>query len=275
MSFEIVPAAGVSIAEQALVANAAFAGYIAGWTDMDSSALAHFLLLQGSDLCYSRFIRGPDGLAGFGYINRTGNIVRLGAMALIPSARGTGAAGQLLLHLLEEGRSRGDAAMVLEVIEQNPRALALYRREGFREIVRLLGWRRASTSAVKATPAPPREIPILRALQLETAKDYPDIPWSISRHAIAKVEKTRAFHTSGACAVVSDPTLPKIRIHGLLSGSENWQNLRAAFKAVLEQFPGREFFAPPVWPEEFGVNVFEPLGFQREPLTQFLMRQDL
>src|SRR4249919_1581989 len=102
MTFEIIPAIDVALDDQATVANAAFAGYVGGWTDMDASALARFLLLQGTDLIYSRFVRTPDGLSGFGYINRTGNILRLSGMALISSARGSGAAAQLLLHLLEE-----------------------------------------------------------------------------------------------------------------------------------------------------------------------------
>src|SRR6188472_201160 len=101
MSFEIIPAAEISLADQASVANAAFAGYIGGWTEMDARTLAHFLALQGADLYYSRFVRTPEGLAGFGYINRIGDILRLGGMALIPPARGTGAAKHLLLQLLE------------------------------------------------------------------------------------------------------------------------------------------------------------------------------
>jgi ribosomal protein S18 acetylase RimI-like enzyme len=275
MTFEIIPATEISLADQAIVANAAFAGYVAGWTEMDANALARFLCLQGADLCYSRFVRTSEGLAGFGYINRTGNILRLGGMAVIPSARGTGAAKHLLLQMLEEGRSRGDTAMVLEVIEQNPRAVALYRREGFRQIGHLIGWRRPVNSGVSDVPAVLQKVPILRALQMQTARDYPEIPWAISQQANAKVEKTQAFQTESTCIVISDPAAPKIRVHGLFSPFENWPHLRAALAGVLQQFPDREFFAPPVWPEEFGVEVFEPLRFSREPLSQFLMRQEL
>ncbi len=51
--------------------------------------------------------------------------------------------------------------------------------------------------------------------------------------------------------------------------------MREAFASVLELHRGREFFAPPVFPEEFGTKLFAPLGFAREPLSQFLMRRDL
>src|SRR3712207_493805 len=124
MSFEIVPAAELSPAEQAALANAAFANYVGGWTNMNAESLARFLLLQGTDLYYSRFLRVAGELAGFGYINRTGDVLRLSGMAFIPSARGTGAAAHLLEHLLGEARERGDRLMTLEVIQQNPRGVA-------------------------------------------------------------------------------------------------------------------------------------------------------
>lgn len=104
MSFAIVPAAEISLAEQAAIANRAFAGYVAGWAELDAAGLARFLCLQGADLFYSRFVRMDNRLVGFGYINRTGNISRLAGMALEPDARGTGAAGYLLRHLCDEAR---------------------------------------------------------------------------------------------------------------------------------------------------------------------------
>merc|ERR1711920_317218 len=42
--------------------------------------------------------------------------------------------------LLTEARERGDRRMVLEVIESNASAVALYSRHGFRECRRLLGF---------------------------------------------------------------------------------------------------------------------------------------
>jgi GNAT superfamily N-acetyltransferase len=91
--------------------EAAFAGYVAGWSEQDAVTLARFLHLQGADLFHSRFVRVVGELAGFGYINRTGDIPRLAAMAMLPAARGNGAADYLLQHLLDESRARGDAAI--------------------------------------------------------------------------------------------------------------------------------------------------------------------
>ena len=273
MEFEIVPAYEISFAEQARVANEAFAGYVGGWHDLDAAALARFAVLQGSDMFYSRLVRSGDALLGFGYISRTGNVLRLCGMGIVPSARGTGAAGHLLAHLLGEARQRQDAAMILEVIQQNPRAVALYRRHRFREMGNLLGWRRKAEKS--GGGAEIQEIPTLEALRLPMAREFPDIPWQISRHAVAKAERTRAFRSDKACLVIGDPEIEPLRIYGCFAPSEDWESIRELLRAVLNRFVDKEFFAPAIWPEDYGREVFEPLGFAREPISQFLMRLDL
>jgi ribosomal protein S18 acetylase RimI-like enzyme len=275
VKFEIVPAAAVPLDEQARLANAAFAGYVGGWVEMDAISFARFLMIQGADLFHSRLVRVNGTLAGFGYITRTANVVRLSGMALIPAARGTGAAAELLLRLFAEAQENRDEAMILEVIEQNPRAIALYRRHGFREITRLVGWRRSVDEAPAAGPMPPLQpMPVLEALRSSAVREYPEIPWPISRHAIARVPKTSAFSAGDVRVVISDTEATPLRIHGLLSASGDWDELRAAVGALTALFPERELFAPPIWPEEYGANLFEPLGFKREPISQFLMRRD-
>ncbi len=274
MSFTIVPAAEISLAEQALIANRAFAGYVGGWAELDAAGLARFLCLQGADIFYSRFVQTNDGLAGFGYINRTGNVPRLAGMALKPHARGTGAAAHLLRYLCDEARERGEPAMVLEVIEQNPRAHAFYQREGFRDLGRLTGWRLTNAKSGSASRAA-EQISIAEAINASAAIGYPDQPWSISRFAVAKVAGARAYRHGDVCVVLSNPDAEgPIRVHGFFSASEDWPKRREALAATMQKFPGREFFAVPVFPEEFGVELFAPLGFSREKLSQFLMRRD-
>ena len=85
------------------------------------------------------------------------------------------------------------------------------------------------------------------------------------RGTVAKLESARAFASDRALAVISDPTAAgPIRIHAVSS--------RQALSAVLQRYFDREFFARPFFPENFGPEIFEPLGFTREPLTQWLMR---
>jgi hypothetical protein len=75
---------------------------------------------------------------------------------------------------------------------------------------------------------------------------------------------------------MGDPEVSPVRLHALsCSDRMDWAALRETLSALFQRFPDREFFAPPVFPEEFGEKVFQPLGFTREPLSQFLMRYDL
>ena len=280
MKIEIVPAHELSLHEQAQVANRAFAGYVGGWTDLDAGTLARFLTLQGSDLFYSRFVRLESELVGFGYINRTANILRLSGMGVVPEARGSGAARMLIEKLLEEGEQRGDEAMLLEVIEQNPRAHAVYRRHGFRERGRLCGWRRsADAGPPQDEPIRGDEVPILSALRIPAARDYPELPWQISRHAIAKAQIARAFRTETVCVVIGDPEATPVRIYGAISVDPPhalaWKELRGVLAGVIARFPHREFFAAAIFPEDFGTHLYEPLGFKQEPISQFLMRREL
>lgn len=273
---EIIPAHDVPMADQAKIFSRAFAGYVGGSFDMDAAGLARFVSLQGADLCYSRFARTSEGLAGLAYINRTANVSRIGAMAVVPEARRSGVARRLLNYLLEEAQARGDQAMMLEVIEQNPAAHRLFAQEGFRETGRLPGWRRKADTPASESRRRLEEVSLIRATQIPSALEYPDLPWPISRHAIAKSAAKCAFQSGDALIVVGDPEVSPIRVHALsCSDVMDWAALRETFSALLQRYPDREFFTPPVFPEQFGQEVFQPLGFVQEPLSQFLMRYDL
>lgn len=276
MTFEMIPAHDVPLAEQANVFSRAFAGYVGGSFEMDAAALARFILHQGADLSYSYFARTVEGLTGFAYINRTGNISRVAGMGVVPAARRAGLARRLLAYLLEEAQTRGDQAMMLEVIEQNPAAHRLYVQQGFRQTGHLLSWRRMAKAPAIESTEPLEEISLIRASQIPCALEYPDLPWPISRHAIAKSAAACAFRSGPALIVMGDPDVTPVRVHALsCSDKMDWAALRKTLSALLQRYPDREFFAPAVFPEQFGDEVFQPLGFARDPLSQFLMRYDL
>ena len=224
---------------------------------MDAAGLARFILHQGADLAFSNFARTAEGLAGFAYINRMGNISRVAGMGVVPEARRAGVARRLVAHLLEEARTRGDQAMMLEVIEQNPAAHALYLQQGFRETAHLLSWKRkAGTPAIKST-ALLEEIPLIKATQIPSVFEYPDLPWPISRHAIAKSAAAHAFRSGHTLVVTGDLKVTPVRLHALsCSDGMDWEALRKTTSALLHRYPDREFFTPAVFPEQFGHEIF-------------------
>ena len=276
VKFDIVPAHELTLAAQAKVFTDAFTGYVGGSIELDATRLAAFIAVQGIDLCYSRFARDDMGqFISFGYINRTGNVSRLAGMGTVEAARRSGAAAFVLTRLVEEAQKRGDMAMILEVIEQNPAAVALYRSNDFRSLGRLFGWR-SSEDRTAGGSSGLREIPVLEAMKFPAALDYPDLPWQVSRHAVAKAVSTRAFAYEDVAVVTGDPTAALVRIYSFLGvDGRKWDSLRTLSAALLAKFPDRQFFASPVFPEEFEAEIFQPLNFRKESLTQFLMRRDL
>jgi GNAT superfamily N-acetyltransferase len=273
---EIIPAHDVPISEQAKIFTEAFAGYVGGSFEMDAPALSRFIFHQGADICHSRFARTAEGLAGLAYVNRTGNISRVGGMAVVPAARRAGVARQLLTHLLEEARTRGDQAMMLEVIEQNLAAHRLYLQQGFRETGHLLSWRRKAGAPASESTQPLEEISLIRATQIPSALEYPDLPWPITRHALEKSAAKHAFRNGQTLIVTGDLEVTPVRVHALsCSDRMDWAALRETLGSLLQRYPDHEFFTPPVFPEVYGQEVFQPLGFAQEPMSQFLMRYDL
>jgi ribosomal protein S18 acetylase RimI-like enzyme len=55
----------------------------------------------------------------------------LDGLCVDPAARGTGVGTALLVAITEEARARGYRGVRLDVVDTNPRARALYEREGF------------------------------------------------------------------------------------------------------------------------------------------------
>jgi ribosomal protein S18 acetylase RimI-like enzyme len=276
VKFEIVSASELSLADQAAAFNAAFAGYVGGTFELDATSLASFISLQGIDLSYSRFARDERGqLVSFGFVNKTGSVARLAGMGTIASARRSGIAAALLSTLLSEARERGESVMILEVIEQNPPALQLYESAGFLRVTRLLGWRGSSQGAQRPEKES-RDLSMFEALQIPTVPEYPALPWPVCRFSAAKVRRAQAFALDEVAMVIGDPTGSPIRLQAFfgLNGT-NWETVRNLTASVLRKFSGREFYAPPIFPEEFAGPVFAPLGFRQEQLSQFFMRKDL
>jgi hypothetical protein len=106
--------------------------------------------------------------------------------------------------------------------------------------------------------------------------EFPILPWQISRYAVPKLPAAHAFCQNNASVVIGSIEAQPIRLHGFFGyDGQDWNGLRDLVATVLGTFPQKEFFAPAIFPEKFGTEIFQPLGFAREPLNQFLMRRDL
>lgn len=280
MSVAILPAHDFTTAQLASLFTLAYEGYIAGSYQADAPTLAQMLSSHGVDLWLSRVVTLDREPVGFGFVNRTGNLARLASLGIIGPARRQGLARRLMHRLLEESRERGEAAMMLEVIQQNPAAVALYESLGFQIEATLLGWRWTSATAGTQHLDHAQDVvalPLLDLAQAGSFLDYPRLPWQASRHFAAKAPPgSRAFGTPHGRLLITDPAQDPIRIYAVLSEQDDhqaWPAIRRVLAEMMRRFPSRTWWAPAVFLEKQGRAVFEPLGFLLEPLSQFLMRK--
>lgn len=76
----------------------------------------------------------PDGIVGYAGLMCVEPIADVQTIAVVPEYEGRGIGSALLTELINEGRRRGAADVLLEVRADNPRAQQLYRRFGFEQI---------------------------------------------------------------------------------------------------------------------------------------------
>ncbi|HKT42923.1 MAG TPA: N-acetyltransferase [Rhodanobacteraceae bacterium] len=89
------------------------------------------------------FVGGTPGRADAAavvFYRRNARTARLYSLAVGSHARGTGLGGALLAAAETDARTRGCTSMRLEVRSDNPAAIALYERRGYRRIARLPGF---------------------------------------------------------------------------------------------------------------------------------------
>lgn len=229
------------------------------------------------DLAVSR-VAVRDGLAvGAALIARRGWTARLAGMAIVPEARRSGVGRALVQQLLDEAKTRGERAMVLEVIEQNEPAVKLYERSEFQKVRRLTG--HGGKPAVPARAVPPllEEIDPRELARLIGEHGLPDIPWQLSAETIAHATPPAlAFRLGPSALLISNPAADVIGIRALVTerAARGLGHSQALLRAVMARFPGKEWRASAVYPEDMGAT-FTAAGLARTPLSQWQMTRAL
>jgi ribosomal protein S18 acetylase RimI-like enzyme len=223
------------------------------------------------DLTASRVLLADDKPSGIALIARRGWTSRLAAMGNATEIRGSGAGSWFMEKLIDDACQRGDREMVLEVIEQNERALGLYRKYGFVEVRRLIGLIRREAAELDDQPL--QEFDAREMGVLISKYGFPDLPWQLSAETIAQMNPpVRGYCNDHAHVLISDPEETHVVIWSLLVTPESRGHKRGAeiVKAVIAHHPGLTWHVPAIYPEEMG-RAFEQAGFEREALSQWQM----
>jgi GNAT superfamily N-acetyltransferase len=257
--------------------NAAFDGYVGGQLTLDRSSYFRLLYRQQIDLSLSRVAVAdgrPLALAG---VSRRGWNARLAIMGVHPDAAGRGIATHLTQAIVADAEARGDRRYELEVIEQNPAAVRVYVKAGFRPLGRLVELRRPAGAPTSS--AAPERIDVAEAAALVGAFADADTPWPLSGPTLATLgPPVTAWRLGDAWAIAAPPSdaAGEVRLLALVvrpSGRGRGAAGRLV-RALLATYPNASWHVPANCPERF-VPLLERNGFERGPLSQLHMARDL
>lgn len=215
-----------------------------------------------------------DTPAGIALIARRGDSCRLAGMCLNPDARGAGIGRQLLEHTLTAARARGDRAMVLEVINQNAPALALYRRTGFTTVRQLLGFSAPAFESRNDAPGVAQR-DLVTCAALAANREPADLPWQISAATLATVDPHRyTARAVGDFWVLAAELAPqRALIRGLIPTADPLADAQA-LRAICATWPRTTWQASALFPAEWS-DRFTGAGFTPTELSQSQMRLEL
>ena len=240
---------------------------------------ARFLGMAKSDsvdFALSRVLVVDSVIAGVALIARRGWTTRLAAMSIRPDFRGRGLGRLAMSELISEAESRGDKRLVLEVIESNKPAVALYDASGFNVDRRLVGFKLFEPAA-GSDPIEMKEVDIRQIASAVSVHGVENLPWQLSGETLAlQGPPSVGLQLGNAWAVISNPQSSKVVLQSLIVDPAHRGKGQAGrlINAVFGQFPGREWVIPPICPEEL-MLFLQRMGFELQELSQLQMSREV
>ena len=274
MTLSFKPASEYSISALADLMTRSFEGYIVP-IHITEPVLHTMLRRDGIDLTASRvLIKGTEAI-GIAMIASRGWTSRLAAMGITSNARASGVGTWAMTQLIEEAKARGEKEMLLEVIEQNPAGVKLYEKVGFTKIRRLVGYKLENPPSDSKHEL--EEIDIRELARQVAYHGIQDLPWQLSGATIMQhTPPSCAFRINDAYCLISNPEATDIAIQSILvkARSRGAGLSEVLMRALFAKFPGKTWHVSPIYPEEMGF-IFEHIGMEREPISQWQMSRKL
>ncbi|MEM7588153.1 MAG: GNAT family N-acetyltransferase [Acidobacteriota bacterium] len=188
MTLELRPAYEFDLATLADLFTRGFEGYFVRIVETPEG-LAARVRYDTIDLALSWVALLDDRPVGIVCVAVRGWQCRIAGMGVVSDARRHGVGRGMMEEAIKRCRAAGLGKMVLEVIEQNEPAAALYRGLGFTTGRRLVGYRLAANAlpatdssrrdAAALVPVDPREV----GRQIAREAD-PDLPWQLAAETL-------------------------------------------------------------------------------------------
>jgi ribosomal protein S18 acetylase RimI-like enzyme len=266
------PVAECTSAEVAAAFTRSFEGYV---VPLRFTPEAYERRFRGEDLDpYASRVYERDGApAGVVLIARRGWTCRVAGMGIAPELRGAGVGRQVMSTAIAEARARGERTMILEVIEGNAPAVALYQKLGFTQRRRLVGYEWEPPAL--EVPEPFEEMDPLDFARVVAREGEADLPWNLAPETLAAAfSPARAYRLGDrACALIADPDAERLLLTALVVPKayrrQGWGT--SLLHALSAAFPGHPWSVTPVVPEGLADGFFAALGWKRRSLFQWEM----
>ncbi|MBH9553444.1 GNAT family N-acetyltransferase [Inhella gelatinilytica] len=263
----------------------AFSDYVAGPFQLTFEQWPGFLARHGVDLALGRGVADAKGdLLGFALVAPRPALGRwrLGAMGLVPAARGSGAAQLLLEDFFTRATAASVTAVELEVIAQNPRAVALYERQGFVRQHALMGFSWAGRPSPSAVPG--AEVQAVTAVPADAAlawlqaaeRTLPDLPLQVGPVTLAALsEPWTAWQAGQAQLVFTGSEAEGWLLRSLIDLDPDQPGAEALLRAFCATHGAQTIRVHPLQRLDVGGEALLRCGFTQETLHQWIMRRDL
>lgn len=254
--------------------NESFWGYFVQF-EFTGESLAARMHFDGVDAQRSKILEVDGEVAGLALIAPRPAESRLATMGLRPEFRGQGLGREMLKELLRESVLSGERRMVLEVIQRNEAAYALYESEGFRTKRELLGYSRRSDDPVDGAELV--EIAPEELAHAVAEHGDPDPPWQLSAESLARLgAQARCYRAEAARVAVARMNAEEMRILALVTDPARRREgaARRMMHGLFEEYPGTRWVVPPVCPPGSASGFLDAMGFELLDLRQFEMVRD-
>jgi ribosomal protein S18 acetylase RimI-like enzyme len=276
-AIEVVPVAGFPVAAAAAAMVRCFEGYVVPVRISPEGWERRFRAEHLDPFASRIYLRGKEAAAVV-FVTRRGWTSRIGGMGVAAGERGRGLGRRVMEEAIDAAWGRGDRRLILEVIEQNPPAVALYRSLGFRATRRLVGWEWASGAAYGVPGDAIEEVDVAEVARVVAREGEPELPWMLAAETVAGLSAPAAgFHLGeNAWAVVADPAAAPASLTTLVvpRGSRRRGWGRRIVGALDARFPGRAWGVTSVVPEGMADGFAASIGGGRRALTQWEMVLD-
>jgi len=172
---------------------------------------------------------------------------------------------------LAGARTRGDRRVVLEVAEQNPRAIRFYEKMGFATTRRLAGYERAPGRgrAARLTELDPLEF--ARRVALHGEKD---LPWMLAAETLAALGRPHRAYAlgEGAAALVAE-TPGGVYLRGLVvpRALRRQGHATRLLEALFARHPALPWKVSTHMPDTLAPEFLGAMGFTEGPISLFEM----